>query len=143
MQQLAKELRLERIEFCGPMYGADKWKAYREADLFVLPTHSENFGMAVAESLAAGTPVIVTRGAPWKGVETHRAGWWIDIGVEPLRLCLEEALAVPPRSLHEMGMRGRTWMSASYAWTAVGRQMKQTYQWLITGRDRPACIVDA
>ena len=72
IKELARALRLKRVVFSGPLYGDEKWSAYREADLFVLPTHSENFGITVAESLAAGTPAIVTRGAPWPGLDTHR-----------------------------------------------------------------------
>jgi glycosyltransferase involved in cell wall biosynthesis len=51
--------------FTGPLYGAEKLQALASADLFVLPTRSENFGIAVAEALAAGVPVITTKGAPW------------------------------------------------------------------------------
>ena len=40
--------------------------------------------MTVAEALAAGTPAIVTTGAPWAGLEKQGAGWWIQIGVDPL-----------------------------------------------------------
>ena len=64
MQALAAHLRLERVAFGGPLYGEEKLRAYQAASLFVLPTHSENFGMTVAEALAAGTPAIVTQGAP-------------------------------------------------------------------------------
>ena len=80
MRRMAHDLKLERIEFCGSLYGQDKWDAYRNADLFVLPTYSENFGMAVAEALASAVPAIVTKGAPWEGLATENAGWWIDIG---------------------------------------------------------------
>jgi len=78
---LANEMSLERVEFFDSLYGEEKLNAYRQADLFILPTYSENFGMTVAESLAAGTPVIVTKGAPWPEIEDRNAGWWIDIGV--------------------------------------------------------------
>jgi glycosyltransferase involved in cell wall biosynthesis len=84
LKRLAASLHVERIEFLDPLYGPDKWTAYAKADLFVLPTHSENFAMTVAESLASETPAIVTRGAPWQGLEQHRCGWWIEHGVDPL-----------------------------------------------------------
>ena len=67
MRRLADELALERIEFSGPLLGDEKWLAYRSAELFVLPSYSENFGVAVAEALASGTPAVVSKGAPWKG----------------------------------------------------------------------------
>lgn len=49
-----------RVHFTGPLTGEPKWAAYRDADLFVLPSQNENFGNTAAEAVAAGTPVIVT-----------------------------------------------------------------------------------
>ncbi|MGP1666720.1 MAG: glycosyltransferase, partial [Rhodanobacter sp.] len=73
MKALATKLGLTRANFVGPAYGAAKISAYREADLFVLSSRSENFGVTVAEALAAGTPAIVTKSAPWQGLQTYRA----------------------------------------------------------------------
>ena len=140
VQRMASELRLERIEFSGTLYGEQKWQAYHEADLFVLPTYSENFGMTVAEALVARTPAIVTRGAPWGGLEERSAGWWIDIGIDPLVACLEDALACPMGSLEEMGQRGRDWMEAEYSWAHVGQKMADTYRWILSGGDKPEWI---
>lgn len=50
----------ERVLFVGPLYDDAKWSAYRDADLFVLPSQNENFGNTAAEAAACGTPVIVT-----------------------------------------------------------------------------------
>jgi len=50
----------ERVQFVGPIFGEEKWAAYRDADVFVLPSQNENFGNTAAESAAVGTPVIVT-----------------------------------------------------------------------------------
>jgi glycosyltransferase involved in cell wall biosynthesis len=140
MKDIATGLGLERLKFVGPLYGEDKLYAYREAELFVLPTHSENFGITVAEAQAAGTPVIVTKGAPWKGVQTQSSGWWIDVGVEPLVDCLEKALALPREELAERGNRGREWMLREYSWKTVAQKMRQTYHWLIKGGAPPDCI---
>jgi glycosyltransferase involved in cell wall biosynthesis len=49
-----------RVRFSGPIFGEDKWAAYRDADVFVLPSRNENFGNTAAEAVAAGTPVVVT-----------------------------------------------------------------------------------
>lgn len=142
MQTLAKKLALTRIEFAGAVYGQQKWQVYRDADLFVLPTYSENFGMAVAESLAAGTPAVVTKGAPWQGLETQGAGWWIDIGLDPLVAALEQALAGSPAVLEEMGQRGRVWMMRDYSWQHIGQQMAATYCWLLHGGCRPDWVIE-
>lgn len=74
-----------RVAFTGPLYGAEKDAAYRNADLFVLPTHSENFGMVVAEALSHECPAIVSHGAPWAGLEIEGCGWWIPNDVGNLR----------------------------------------------------------
>ncbi|MGA2953504.1 MAG: glycosyltransferase, partial [Caulobacteraceae bacterium] len=71
---LAGSLGLARLSVEGPLYGGERLEALRGADLFVLPTLSDNFAMTVAEALAAGTPVISTRGAPWAGLEREGCG---------------------------------------------------------------------
>ena len=140
MQALAEDLGLRRVVFCGPVYGEAKQAAYREAELFVLPTLSENFGLTVAESLAVATPVIVSRGAPWSGLGVNRAGWWIDIGVDPLVGCLEEAMSRSQGELMEMGARGRQWMIEDFAWPRIGEMMHHTYKWLTYGGETPEWV---
>jgi glycosyltransferase involved in cell wall biosynthesis len=51
-----------RVIFTGPLFDAAKWEAYRDADVFVLPSQNENFGNTAAEAVASGTPVVVTKG---------------------------------------------------------------------------------
>jgi glycosyltransferase involved in cell wall biosynthesis len=137
MKALAARLHLERLEFIGPRYGEAKLAAYRAAELYVLPTHSENFGITVAEAQAAGTPVIVTKGAPWGGLETHGSGWWIEIRMDALIVCLETALALPRNELAQRGMRGREWMLLEYSWQTVAHKMQKTYHWLTQGGTPP------
>jgi glycosyltransferase involved in cell wall biosynthesis len=61
LRQMATQLGVfERVHFSPPLEGAAKWSAYRDADIFVLPSQNENFGNTAAEAVAAGTPVIVT-----------------------------------------------------------------------------------
>lgn len=140
MKALAAKLKLKRVEFSGPLYGEAKLSAYREADLFVLPTHSENFGVTVAEALSAGTPAIVTKGAPWQGLEAHHAGWWINIGVDPLVATLEKAMAESFDELAQRGLNGREWMIRDFSWQTIGNRMDQTYRWLIDGGKTPSWV---
>jgi glycosyltransferase involved in cell wall biosynthesis len=61
LKEMSARLSLtDRVHFEGPISGQTKWAAYRDADIFVLPSQNENFGNTAAESIAAGTPVIVT-----------------------------------------------------------------------------------
>jgi glycosyltransferase involved in cell wall biosynthesis len=142
MQDLAAQLHLKRVDFVGVLKGRQKWEAYRAADLFVLPTYSENFGMTVAEALAAGVPAIVSKGAPWERLEGKKAGWWIDIGFDPLVTCLNHALGLAPDVLAEMGQRGHGWMEEEFSWERVGTLMSRTYEWILKGGERPEWVIE-
>ena len=122
--------------FTGPLMDEAKWTAYRRADLFVLPTHSENFGIVVAEALWAGVPVVTTKGTPWAELAVRRCGWWVDIGVEPLADALRQALGLSDEERREMGARGRELVEEKYRWPAIGRQMRAAYAGLL-GEGRP------
>jgi glycosyltransferase involved in cell wall biosynthesis len=140
VRALVTSLKLDRLVFSGPLHGANKLDAYRAADLFVLPTHSENFAMTVAEALAAGTPAVVTVAAPWSRLTSEGAGWSIEIGVDPLVACLEEALSSSPGQLAQMGLAGRRWMTKEFPWRRIGEQHAATYAWLLEGGDKPPWI---
>lgn len=129
------------FEFTGSVYGDDKEALYRSADVFVLPTFTENFGLVVAEALACGVPVITTKGAPWQGLHTHRCGWWIDIGVEPLAAALREAMNLPPDTLRDMGQRGRAYVERDFGWPGIAEQMLSVYRWVLGQGERPECVV--
>ena len=141
MQALAKDLSVERAVFPGPAYGSEKSQTYWSADIFVLPTHSENFGITVAEALAHGVPAIVTKGAPWGGLEKEKCGWWIDIGVESLVECLKEAMSLSSEELVIQGQRGRAWMERDFSWDRIGKMMFKTYEWVLGGGSPPEWVV--
>lgn len=133
---------LSRVTLSGPVYGAEKLQAFRQADLFVLPTRGENFGMVVAEALAAGTPVMTTTGAPWAGLRDHRAGWWCAPKAPAIEAALAQALMADRSILAEMGARGRIWMTQAYGWAEIGARMVRAYAWFQQGRLHGAPVPD-
>jgi glycosyltransferase involved in cell wall biosynthesis len=150
-----KKLGLEdQFIFTGPLNDEAKWEAYRRADLFVLPTYSENFGIVVAEALWAGVPVITTKGTPWSDLEgdanlttndsqlTTRCGWWIDLPAEgsnpsnwdALDGALVSAMSMSDKERGEMGERGRKLVEEKYTWDAVCSAMVDGYEKVLGDR---------
>jgi glycosyltransferase involved in cell wall biosynthesis len=136
LRAMSRALGLIHVSFGEPVYGAAKWDAYRMADLFVLPSLNENFGLTVAEALAAGTPVIATSGTPWRRVETEGSGWQVDPTPDALAATLATAMAMPLQALRAMGIKGRAWMARDFSWNRVACDMGAVYSWLI-GRAEP------
>jgi glycosyltransferase involved in cell wall biosynthesis len=130
IKHMASRLGLERVDFCGPLYGIAKVQAYCDAEIYVLPSYSENFAVTVAEALACGTPTVVSKGAPWAGLEAKAAGWWSDVGIEPLAAALHDAMSRTSSELQAMGEQGQAWMKDEFAWHSVGSRMSDTYSWL-------------
>jgi glycosyltransferase involved in cell wall biosynthesis len=140
LRTLAASLGLRAVDIEGPLFGEAKAKAYQDADLFVLPTLNENFAMTVAEALAAGTPVIATKGAPWPGLSQQRCGWWVDHGEAPLAAALAEAMTLPAPALAAMGERGHQWMVRDFSWERIGCDMLEAYRWARRGGQMPSTV---
>ncbi len=140
LQELAGRNGLERISFAGPLYGGDKHKAYCAADLYVLPSRSENFGHTVAEALARGTPVVTTTGTPWGPVETEQCGWCVEPSVDDLTRSLDDALRKPSAELKNLGAHGRDWMQREFSWEAVADEMTAVYAWCAGAGPKPDCV---
>jgi len=89
-----------KVQFAGPVFGELKWAAYRDADVFVLPTQNENFGNSAAEAVAAGTPVIVTEQCGIAPLLADEAGLVVRHEEAALSNALERVLIEP-----ELGSR--------------------------------------
>lgn len=141
LKDLASRLGLtSSVEFVGPMYAAEKWRAFSRADLFVLPSHSENFGIVVAEAMAAGVPVITTTGTPWRVLREQGVGWWVAPEERAIRNVLVEALNRPPELLYAMGQKAAPIAQERFNWPAIALMMRSAYEWAIAGGPPPACI---
>jgi glycosyltransferase involved in cell wall biosynthesis len=118
----------DRVFFAGEIKGEAKLAAFAAADVCVVPSFSENFGMVVAESLAHGVPVVVSKGAPWAEVEDKGCGFWVDNTAGSLALALHKIMN---QDLAAMGNRGRNWMEIDYGWNKVAREMNTLYEKLL------------
>ncbi len=143
--EIEKEVRRmgleEEFSFVGPVEDRNKWLLYNEAELFVLPSFSENFSIVVAEALGSGTPVISTKATPWSELETKRCGWWIETGVEPLAQALKEATCLSQEERLNMGQRGRQLILEKYTWEKIAHEMSSMYEWVLHKKDTPDCVI--
>lgn len=129
LKQLAARLDISQlIIFEGGVYGNRKWELFRQADLFILPTHSENFGIVVAEALASGTPVITTMGTPWNELESQHCGWWTEIGTEATVQALRNFLFLTEDELQVMGHNGRKLVEEKYSIHKVAEEFVKMYK---------------
>jgi glycosyltransferase involved in cell wall biosynthesis len=121
-----RELGLEgKAVMAGEVLAEAKERAFQNADLCVVPSFTENFGIVVAEALARALPVIASRGTPWPAIEQHGCGLWIDNRPDCLAAAIAQMRSAP---LREMGRRGRQWMQRDFSWDTIGARMLATYQ---------------
>jgi glycosyltransferase involved in cell wall biosynthesis len=140
LKSIINELKIQRVDFLGPIYGEQKWELYNSSDLFILPSHSENFGMTIAEALASGIPAIVFKGAPWERLIEKKAGWWIDNDLNVLIECLKNVLNYTPEELRFFGNNGKLWMENDFTWDIIAEKMKKSYEWLLYNIKKPDWI---
>ena len=124
----AAEGVFDRIDFVGAKYGDELAQEYLKADGFILPSFSENFGSVVAEALAAGLPVIASKGTPWAELEERKCGWWVENDPETLARTIQAMMALSDEERRAMGARGRKFVEEKYQWPAIGRQMAREYE---------------
>lgn len=128
LEATAKHLGIDdSTKFCDPIEGKEKKHFLRSASFLILPSFTENFGMVVLEALASGTPVLASKGTPWKDLETFQCGWWVDPSIEGIFNGLEKALKCKPEVRKEMGKQGLSLVRHKYEWGAVSREMLNVY----------------
>lgn len=143
LEKLVTELEVSKsLTFTDSITGDLKVSALYNSDLFVLPTHSENFGIAIAEALGCGTPVITTKNAPWRELTTTHSGWWIDNTKHSLLKTLSEAMELSEGELSAMGERGRELIIHKYSWQAIARNMIRAYKWVLHEESLPDFILN-
>ena len=85
----------------------------------------------IAEALSYGLPVITTRAAPWKDLETYDCGWWVDSSIAGVADGLVRAMDSTPEHLAEMGLRARHLIEERYSWDSIGKSANEAYEWVI------------
>jgi glycosyltransferase involved in cell wall biosynthesis len=131
------------VSFPGAVSGAAKTALLTGTDLFVLPSHSESFGMALAEALAHGAPALTTTAVPWPALEQRQCGWRAAPSADGLAEKLRVATAMDRPTLRAMGGAGRELVAAEYGWPRIASAFVSLYESLARGDVRAAPMQDA
>ena len=128
LELLIKKFELNKfISFIGPVSKDDKASIYSSANVFILPTHTENFGMVVGEALAHRLPVLTTKGAPWSAIVDYDCGWWVDVSVDAIADGLRQVVELEQVTLQRMGSMGHEFIKNKFSWDTVAEQLISIY----------------
>jgi glycosyltransferase involved in cell wall biosynthesis len=126
LEQLATQLGVRtKVQFAGPLFGEAKWEAYRDADVFVLPSQNENFGNTAAEAVAAGTPVVVTEQCGIAPLLADEAGLVVRHDDTALSNAMERILKEP--ELRSRLVAGCAKVTSRLGWDEPVRDMEALY----------------
>lgn len=126
-QRIAEASLNDCVMLHDPVFGNDKVQLYQSSALFVLPSFSENFGMAIAEAMCCGVPVITTKNCPWEMLNETQIGWCIDLSVDELEKTLREALKMDVETLYDKGQKSSAWVIEHFDYRNVALQSKSVY----------------
>jgi glycosyltransferase involved in cell wall biosynthesis len=135
LEQAANRLGVRpRVLFTGPLFDAAKWEAYRDADVFVLPSQNENFGNTAAEAVAAGTPVVVTEGCGVAPLLSGTAGIVVTHDSNAVSGALRSLLT--DSALYAKLAAGCPEVTARLGWTEPTKAMESLYRMLASQSSR-------
>lgn len=127
----------KRTTFTGFVTGTDKELILQGSDIFVLPSFSENFGIAIVEAMAAGLPVIITPGvqiAP--EIDQAKAGLVVEGELDALTNAIAQLLT-SPNLRYQLSENGKKLVNSRYCWSAIAQNLASVYQAIIEGKNFP------
>ncbi|PMG74952.1 hypothetical protein BCU83_18000 [Vibrio breoganii] len=125
---LVEKLNLtDSVYFIGSIAGQDKIDFLANADLFVLPSHNENFGNVYVESLAAGTPIVASNNTPWSEVEVAECGKWVPNSIKETSNAMLEMLS---RDRETMRLNAKK-LAEKYDWKNIAIQFKTLFERMV------------
>jgi glycosyltransferase involved in cell wall biosynthesis len=133
---LKNEKLLERVTFTGMLQGEDKLALLKDAEMFILPSYSENFGIAVIEAMVCGLPVIISNKVNlWQEVEKAQAGLIAPCEAKQFAEKMMELLDNLEKS-NRMGKNGKALVEEKFQWHQIGLNLEKVYQKIISNGNK-------
>lgn len=131
-QRVEKSTLRSQTTLTGFVSGDAKTALLRAADLFVLPSYYENFGIAIAEAMLAGLPVVISDQVHiWRSIQQTDAGWICECSVASLTTQLREALKSSAER-QQRGQNAQRCAQENYSWEAIAEQAIGCYQSILS-----------
>jgi glycosyltransferase involved in cell wall biosynthesis len=111
------------VYLIGSIESQDKVDFLANADIFVLPSHNENFGNVYLESLAAGTPIIASKGTPWGSIEDYNCGYWVENSI----ICTSTAMINLLEKDRELMKNNSVKLAQGYDWSSIAMQFYKLF----------------
>lgn len=124
LKQIADLDLQDHIFFIGSVSGQDKVDFFANANLFVLPSHNENFGNVYLESLAAGTPVVASTNTPWQMVEEAKCGKWVPNTSAETAVAILEMLK---ENTDETRSNAKV-LASQYSWASIATRFLEIFK---------------
>ena len=141
LKAVSNDLTLnKRVLFLGPLYGEDKKQILAAADIFVLPSFSEGFSMAILEAAAAGLPVLLTAACNFPELVQSNAALEISPDPAGIERGIRQVLELPESQRKVLGFRARELVKKSYTWPRIAEQMCHIYEWLTGAAPMPETV---
>jgi len=131
----------ESVFMLGEMFDDKKNTIYEVADIFILPSFNEGFGLTVLEALRQYTPVITTNATPFQDLESNKCGWYIKPTMIELYDALKCATNMKSDDLQIMGKNGYAWVQKNYSLDVINKKYETLYLWLTGKRKKPDFLI--
>jgi len=133
--KLGERFALKNYEMREGVYGEQKWELLKNADVFVLPSRSENFSNVVGEALGCGVPVVMTDVGPWKTeIEKYFGRGVSNVPIQFVATSapgiadgLSKMMALDDETRAEIGRNGQAWIHKEFQWERVAERMIEVY----------------
>ena len=140
IQNIISKSNSKTVKFVGPIYGKEKIKFIQTADVLIMPSYNENFGMVAAEALSNNTPVICGKNTPWSDVTKVNCGWHIPNDFKSIEETFLDVFSRSKTDLLKKGKNGRLWMKKDFSWNEIAKKMIVSYEWLLSNKNKPDWI---